>query len=194
MENDVESPADHKLCGYICSVLTVPPDASIPLNSICRLAGESPNAYFVAQNDAHLTPIGETESLHSKLTPSGRRWSRFGMVHGSISVVHQLHALVAHRCLTIVARIVNISQRECDGDGGSSEFRAVVLVDVYLPTALWSGWQFPRSSSTAAALFRHLRCLFFFVLFEYCFLFSGSCIVVMVKFIFFICCGSGFLL
>ncbi|RVW27557.1 F-box protein [Vitis vinifera] len=33
---------------------------------------------------------------------------------------------------------------------------AVVLVDVYLPIELWSGWQFPRSASTAGALFRHL--------------------------------------
>ncbi|KAL8529229.1 hypothetical protein ACS0TY_006601 [Phlomoides rotata] len=159
MEDDVESPADYKLCGYICAVLTAPGDASIPLNSICRVAGESPNIYFVAQNDAHLTPIGKPETPDPKATPSVRkRWSRFGMVHGSISVVHQLHALVAHKCLQIVARIVNISERESGGDGGSSEFRAVVLVDVYLPTALWSDWQFPRSSSVAAVLFKHLSC------------------------------------
>lgn len=161
MENDVEPPADYKLCGFLCPVLRVPGDASIPLNSICRVAGEPPNVYFVAQNDARLSPIGKSGASDSKATPSvKKRWSRIGMVHGSISVVHQLHALVAHKCLRIVARIVNISPRESEVEGGSREIRAVVLVDVYLPMALWSGWQFPRSSSTAAALFKHLRCIY----------------------------------
>ncbi|KAI3445132.1 hypothetical protein Pfo_001797 [Paulownia fortunei] len=159
MENDVEPPADYKLCGCLCAVLTVPGDVSIPLNSICRVAGEPPNVYFVAQNDARLTPIGKPKSPDSKETPSvKKRWSRIGMVHGSISVVHQLHALVAHKCLRIVARLVNISPRESEVEGGSRGIRAVMLVDVYLPMALWSGWQFPRSSSTAAALFKHLSC------------------------------------
>ena len=43
-------------------------------------------------------------------------------------------------------------------DGVPVEARAVVLVDVYLPVAAWSGWQFPRSrASAAAAVFKHLR-------------------------------------
>lgn len=85
------------------------------------------------------------------------------MVHGSISVVHQLHVLVAHNCLRILARIVHVSPRESEGEGGSREIRAVVLVDVYLPVDLWSGWQFPKSSSIAAALSKHLRCFSWFI-------------------------------
>lgn len=74
-----------------------------------------------------------------------------GMVNGSISVVQQLHALVANKCLKIFSRVVKVDKRE------NGEERAVVLVDVYLPFALWSGWQFPKSQATAAALFKHLR-------------------------------------
>ncbi|GFQ04949.1 F-box protein at3g54460 [Phtheirospermum japonicum] len=159
MANDVEPPADYKLCGYLCAVLAVPSDASILLNSICRVAGVPPDVYFVTQNDAHLTPIGKPEALDSKTTPyTKKRWSRIGMVHGSIGVVHQLQALVAHKCLRIVARIVKISPLEDEFEGGNREIRGVVLVDVYLPMTLWSGWQFPRSTSTATALFKHLSC------------------------------------
>lgn len=74
-----------------------------------------------------------------------------GMVNGSMSVVNQLHALVANKCLKIECRVVKADKRE------SGEERAVVLVDVYMPVALWSGWQFPKSQATAAALFKHLR-------------------------------------
>lgn len=72
------------------------------------------------------------------------------MVKGSVSALEQIHALVAHRCIRISARLVWVGDR-----GG--ELRAVVLVDVFLPMELWSGWQFPRSGSVAAAVFRHLR-------------------------------------
>lgn len=177
MENDVEPPPDYKLCGYLCAVLTVPTDASAPLNSICRVAGENAEAYFTAQNGVRLDLIGKSEAPDSKAMPSTKkRWNRIGMVHGSISVVHQLHALVAHKCLRILARIVHVSPRRSEVDGGSGsgirEIRAVVLVDVYLPLYLWSGWQFPRSSSIAAALFKHLRCFFcWFVFCNFPFLF-----------------------
>jgi len=78
--------------------------------------------------------------------------SKIGLVHGSVSVIHQLLALVNNKCLKIISRVVRISRQKESGD-----VRVVVLVDVYLPIALWSGWQFPKSRSTAAALFRHLR-------------------------------------
>ncbi|CAN6837591.1 unnamed protein product [Brassica oleracea] len=83
----------------------------------------------------------------------GRKMVRsIGMVNGSMSVVNQLHALVANKCLKIECRVVKADKRE------SGEKRAVVLVDVYMPVALWSGWQFPKSQATAAALFKHLSC------------------------------------
>jgi hypothetical protein len=43
--------------------------------------------------------------------------------------------------------------------------RVVVLVDVYLPVQVWSGWQFPKSGSVAGAVFRHLRLVSFDLLF-----------------------------
>lgn len=80
-----------------------------------------------------------------------KRTNRMGMVHGSMSVVHQIHALVVHKCLKIDAQVVfvDISVDE--------EARVVLLVDVHLPVDLWSGWQFPKSKTVAGALFRHLR-------------------------------------
>ncbi|KAK1370511.1 hypothetical protein POM88_036603 [Heracleum sosnowskyi] len=81
-----------------------------------------------------------------------RKWSGIGLVNGSISVVNQMYALISRKCMSIVSRVVDVD--EVDGKGG----RVVVLVDVYLPIQVWSGWQFPRSASIAAALFRHLSC------------------------------------
>lgn len=81
-----------------------------------------------------------------------RRASRVGLVHGSMSVIRQIHALSNGKCLNVMARVV---RAVVDGHG---ETRVVVLVDVYLPLAVLSGWQFPRSRSIAGALFRHLRC------------------------------------
>ncbi|KAK4285370.1 hypothetical protein QN277_002077 [Acacia crassicarpa] len=81
-----------------------------------------------------------------------KRMTQIGMVNGTVSVIHQLHALVRKKCLKIDARVILVDLGDC------GEARAVVLVDVYLPIALWSGWQFPKSGSTAGALFRHLRC------------------------------------
>lgn len=75
------------------------------------------------------------------------------MVNGSMSVVHQFHALVAHKCVKIYARVLRVEESGEEEE----EARAVVLVDVYLPIELWAGWQFPRSGSVAGSLFRHLR-------------------------------------
>ncbi|MQL72390.1 hypothetical protein Taro_004764 [Colocasia esculenta] len=80
-----------------------------------------------------------------------KRRKGLGFVNGSMNVVHQLHVLTSHKCLRIECRVLEAVVR---GDGCA---RAVVLVDVYLPMAVWSGWQFPRSSALAASLFRHLR-------------------------------------
>ncbi|CAI0461886.1 unnamed protein product [Linum tenue] len=74
-----------------------------------------------------------------------------GMVNGSLSVVHQIHALVTHKCIKTQARVLQSEVREIGG-----EERLVVLVDVYLPSEVWSGWQFPKSGPIAGALFRHL--------------------------------------
>ncbi|XP_037466719.1 uncharacterized protein LOC119338495 [Triticum dicoccoides] len=63
---------------------------------------------------------------------------------GGTSVVRQLRALVAAQCIEVEGRLLRVVAR-----------RAVVLVDVHLPVAAWSGRQFRRSrSSAAAALFK----------------------------------------
>lgn len=81
-----------------------------------------------------------------------KRTNRMGLVHGNMSVVYQIHALVVHKCMKIDAQVIFLDIQEA---------RAVLLVDVYLPVELWSGWQFPKSKTIAAALFKHLRCTAF---------------------------------
>ncbi|KZV18912.1 F-box protein [Dorcoceras hygrometricum] len=157
MENEVEPPADHKLAGFLRVVLAVPHAAvPVPLHSLCCIAGERQDIRFVTQNNVALTPIVKPGT---SMTPSSKkRRSIVGMVHGSISVLHQLHTLVLHKCLRIVARVVETRERQSEIGGGGRETRAVVLVDVYFPAVLWCGWQFPRFGSVAAALCKHLSC------------------------------------
>ena len=90
-------------------------------------------------------------SARGRRTSGKKRTNRMGLVHGSMSVVHQIHALVVHKCLKIDAQVIFVDI------GVDEEARAVLLVDVHLPVELWSGWQFPRSKTVAGALFRHLR-------------------------------------
>lgn len=84
-----------------------------------------------------------------------------GLVNGSMSVLHQLHSLVNQKCLKIDSRVMRVEFGEADAA------RAVVLVDVYLPIAMWAGWQFPRCGAIAGSLFRHLRYIVCYVVVQY---------------------------
>ncbi|KVI00736.1 F-box protein At3g54460 isoform X2 [Cynara cardunculus var. scolymus] len=184
-ENQDHSIRNHKHSGYLCVVLSISPanthnqsvDNGIPktlnVNTSCDIFRDGPDVGFVSSdgfvmslinsNSMNSTAIHEEDTgkpLKSKsergggsMSVSKKKLSKIGLVHGSASVVHQLHALVNHKCLKIASRVVRIARKKEKG-----EMRVVVLVDVYLPIALWSGWQFPRSRSTAGALFRHLSC------------------------------------
>ncbi|XVE86168.1 hypothetical protein DITRI_Ditri18aG0014200 [Diplodiscus trichospermus] len=152
-----ETAPDHKLCGYLCTVLTVPPQSiakTIPFSTPCHLAtDEHSTICFQCQDGNVLYAIRNVDISNSDNAGNSRKKGRrkIGMVNGSISVVHQIHALVNRKCVKIDARILRVEE-----SGG--EARAVVLVDVFLPVELWSGWQFPRSGSVAGSFFRHLSC------------------------------------
>ncbi|KAL4562118.1 hypothetical protein LXL04_034312 [Taraxacum kok-saghyz] len=184
-ENQDYSIRDHKLCGYLCVVLSISNNntqnqsvdnsiTKIPIvNTSCDIFRDGTDVGFVSPDGFVLSLInsssinssptdGEgTETPHKSKSECGggsmgvsrKKLSKIGLVHGSVSVVHQLQALVNKKCMNITSRVVRIARNEESG-----EVRVVVLVDVYLPISLWSGWQFPRSRSTAAALFRHLSC------------------------------------
>ncbi|KAJ7982316.1 F-box protein [Quillaja saponaria] len=134
-----------------------------PANSDkCRV--EEGNTGFGSNHNGEMTPkdlgknevIGRKRRAATERRGSGKRKSRsLGLVNGSISVVHQLHALENRKCLKIDARVLQV---EVGGSGGHEEARAVLLVDVYLPIEVWCGWQFPKSGSVAGALFGHLSC------------------------------------
>lgn len=168
---DEESFLDHKLCGYLCAVLSVNPPPPQPetlgFKTSCEIFGDGSEVGFRSQSGVVLSPVDSIpEPVPNAEVPASkqcrrngvvagkRRVRNIGQVHGSISVVHQLHALVTHKCVKIKARVIWVGI----GGDGNGEARAVVLVDVYLPMALWSGWQFPRSGAIAGALFKHLRC------------------------------------
>ncbi|KAK6228659.1 hypothetical protein SCA6_000999 [Theobroma cacao] len=156
-----ETVPDHKLCGYLCTVLAVPSQSvttTIPFSTPCHLTTDDDgNICFRSQNGVVLSVIrnghaSNHDNAGSSRKKGGRR--RIGMVNGSMSVVHQFHALVAHKCVKIYARVLRVEESGEEEE----EARAVVLVDVYLPIELWAGWQFPRSGSVAGSLFRHLSC------------------------------------
>jgi hypothetical protein len=161
--DDDESFLDHKLCGYLCAVLAVnlPPHLcpeTLRFNTRCEIFGDGSEVGFRSHNGVVLSVVSGSEQCGGDGVVADKRRRKvrkIGQVHGSISVVHQLHALVTHRCVKVSARVVWVGGR---GGGGDGEVRGVVLVDVYVPILAWSGWQFPRSGGIAGALFRHLRC------------------------------------
>ncbi|XP_015867210.2 F-box protein At3g54460 [Ziziphus jujuba] len=183
MDDNSSSFPDHKLCGFLCAVLTL----NSPIHSDTlrfgtrfRISRENSELGFRSHCGVVLTPVGsvpksvlqevhdseQCEAVESEMVKNSngnrrnsmrklgiKRKRSIGLVNGSISVVHQLHALVMNKCLAIDARMVWAEVVD-----GGSETRAVLLVDVYLPVALLAGWQFPKSGSVAGALFRHLSC------------------------------------
>ncbi|XAR63528.1 hypothetical protein NMG60_11023491 [Bertholletia excelsa] len=179
--DEADAVPDHKLCGYLLTVLAFDgrtPTAddlsqTLPLNTRCHVFGDGSKVGFRAENGVVLSLVNPTAAASVRLgdsTPelekgknleaenevekesvsSRKKLRRIGLVHGSVSVVRQLHLLVTHRCLKVIARVIRVVAGECE------EVRVVLLIDVYLPIAMWSGWQFPKSGSIAAALFRHL--------------------------------------
>ncbi|XP_071719707.1 F-box protein At3g54460 isoform X2 [Rutidosis leptorrhynchoides] len=155
-QNQIEI-RDHKLCGYLCIVLSVHHNIAKTLivNTRCDIHYEGSNVGFVSSNGVFMSVINSNsdEKLKKK-----KKLSKIGLVHGSVSVVNQLHVLVNHKCLKIDSRLIRVVSKEGEGEM-EKDVRVVVLVDVYLPIALFSGSQFPKSrSKAAAALFRHLRC------------------------------------
>lgn len=176
-EVDQDAPfPEHKLCGFILAVVSIShlnrqeqqdegatKPASLSPGAACSLIETAADAGFLAEDGTLLLPIpvegGNAFPVKDVVTysPSSpvtrkRRRSGIGLVKGSLSVVYQLHALVANKCLEARAKIVAVSDR---GDGN---VRAVILVDLYLPMAAWSGWQFPKSGALAASIFRHVSC------------------------------------
>lgn len=151
--------SDHKLCGFLSTVLTPsnPQSKTLEFGTLLEIFSDGPNVGFKSHSGVILLPIPD-KSAAKKTTPLKKKRAKnakkigIGIGHGN-SVVHQVKTLVNQKCLKIVSRVVGVAIREDSG-----EIRVVVLVDVYLPIALWDGWQFPRSGTTAAALFRHLSC------------------------------------
>lgn len=150
--DDTTSFDDHKLCGFLCAVLAVnPPLCNLPVKTPCQIFSGG----FRSENGVVLSPISSNGDVSSAVGSSSkrrlRRRKRIGLVNGSMSVVHQLQSLVNQKCLKIEARVMRVEI----GENGAA--RATVLVDIYLPIAAWSGWQFPKSGAIAGSLFRHVR-------------------------------------
>ncbi|CAL4972114.1 unnamed protein product [Urochloa decumbens] len=143
---DAAAAARRKLGGYLRAVLSVDGAgaASIPPLSPCTLS---------ACVGVPLAPLPEDGPTPSR---SNRRASAAG---GGGSVVRLLRTLVANRCVEVEGTLLRVvTRRAGEGDGAVVEARALVLIDVYLPVAAWSGWQFPRSRTAAAAVFKHVSC------------------------------------
>ncbi|XP_062208099.1 F-box protein At3g54460-like [Phragmites australis] len=142
----MDDAAHRKLCGYLRAVLSLPSwdatgAASIPPLSACSLT---------ACGAVPLAPLPDDG-------PQPR--SKWRASVGGGSVVRLLRTLVANRCVEVEGRVLRIVTRSVgEGDDAVVETRAVVLLDVYLPVAAWSGWQFPRSRTAAAAVFKHVSC------------------------------------
>ncbi|CAL4952670.1 unnamed protein product [Urochloa decumbens] len=140
---DAAAAARRKLGGYLRAVLSVDVAGavSIPPLSPCTLS---------ACGGVPLAPLPEDGP-----TPRPNRRAS----GGGGSVVRLLRTLVANRCVEVEGTLLRVvTRRAGEGDGVVVEARALVLIDVYLPVAAWSGWQFPRSRTAAAAVFKHVSC------------------------------------
>lgn len=172
----------YKLCGFlhvVFSVKTSNPPLTTPLvGSSCSFDSESADLYLRTDDGTTLVPIEDSDNSSlqetsldcenpNAVTPdarggcvvecgnasnaSGKKRRRLGLVNGSRSVVRQLRSLTIKNRMEAKGLVVGVSKR-------GQELRAVVLLDVYLPLALWSDPQFWKPGMTAAAVLGHLSC------------------------------------
>nr|CAB3475463.1 unnamed protein product [Digitaria exilis] len=147
---DDAAAARRKLGGYLRAVVSV--DAASIAAASASIPRPLTPCTLSACGALPLAPLPDDggASQRNKLRASGG------------SVVRLLRTLVANRCLEVEGTLLRVVTRragEGDADDGAAvEARAVVLLDVYLPVAAWSGWQFPRSRTAATAVFKHVRC------------------------------------
>ncbi|KAK6933960.1 SNF2, N-terminal [Dillenia turbinata] len=157
-----DSIPEHIRCGFLCAVLSLDSadnDECLAFGTRFHIFGDRCGVRLKSQCGVSLSPIGsdgkfegsDRENVKDSRSKTKKK-GIVGLVNGSRSVVRQIQALVDRKCIKIIARLIRVSVNE------AGEKRVVLLIDVYLPMALWSGWQFPKSGSMAAALFTHLRC------------------------------------
>lgn len=152
-----------KLCGFLRVVLAVARQAqTLPFCVPCSLFADGPNVGFRTADDILLLPVPEVNASREIERAEIPAWNGGGSsgadmkrrrrrLVGCMSIVQQLHALTVKKCVKIQARMLKVSLREF------GNARTLVLVDVYLPIDVWSGWQFPNSGAVAASLFKHVR-------------------------------------
>ncbi|KAL9239942.1 hypothetical protein vseg_014213 [Gypsophila vaccaria] len=150
--NNNNNVIDHKLCGYLTTVLQRNNDGDTSPEF-----GATVNLF---SNEQFLSPLRHTSAVTPpppKKKKNSKKNAAAAVSGGGVaSVIQQIKTLINQKCLRIVATVVGVVEGGGD-DGGSGV--VVVLVDVYVTEAVWlNDWQFPRSCSTAASLFRHLRC------------------------------------
>ncbi|KAJ4804789.1 SNF2 domain-containing protein / helicase domain-containing protein / F-box family protein [Rhynchospora pubera] len=163
---DPQSHPDHKLCGFLRAVVSLPPSQTLPPLTPCNLSSDGRTVCFNSDSGLSLLPIECPEqpdnlNLNSSSSNSpaddivSKRRRSLALARRSASVIHQLHLLVSKKCAEIEARVLRVYAREI---GGVEERRAVVLVDVYLPISIWSGRQFPAWRGVVVSLFKHVSC------------------------------------
>ncbi|XP_020598804.1 F-box protein At3g54460 [Phalaenopsis equestris] len=159
-----DSISGYKLCGFLRVVLAVAQQSrALPSCVPCSLFADGSNVGFRTYDGILLFPVSEVNAPQEMGREESSAWNVGGCtgaglkrkrrgLGGCRSIVHLLQMLTAKKCVNIQARVLKVSSREF-GDA-----RALILVDVYLPIDVWSGWQFPKSGALAASLFKHVSC------------------------------------
>ncbi|KAF3336839.1 F-box protein [Carex littledalei] len=162
---DSQSHTNHKLCGFLRAVVSLPRSQTLLPLTPCKLCSDGAKICFISDSRLSLFPIEHPEepdngnSNSNSNSPADNSFSLrtryLALARGSASVIHQLHLLVSKKFAEIEARVLRVYAREV---GGVEERRAVVLVDIYLPISIWSGWQFPTWRGLVVSLFKHVSC------------------------------------
>jgi hypothetical protein len=166
---DPQSHPDHKLCGFLRAVVSLPSSETLPALTPCNIFSDDDTICFISESGIYLLPIERLEEFDNSNSNSNFNSSASGIVssrrrnlalaRGCTSVIHQLHFLISKKYIEIEARVLRVYAREI---GGIEERRAMLLVDVYLPISIWSGWQFPKWRGVVVSLFKHVRCVALF--------------------------------
>lgn len=191
MDDDSSSFPDHRLCGFLCAVLTInSPNHSggvlhsetLSFGTRFQISHENSAIGFRSQCGVVLSPVGsvpnsvpevhvseqcepaERETMKNSKGNCRNSRGKLGKRKRSIGCVNGSISVVNQLHALAMNKCLAIDARMVWAEAcDGEETRAVLLVDVYLPVALRDGWQFPKFGSVAGALFRHLRCMAIFL-------------------------------
>eukprot|EP00249_Psilotum_nudum_P017494 c26350_g1_i1 orf=79-4755(+) len=131
-----------------------PSNNNLHLSASEQNAGNKPKPSLETQCPPAAGFISESDNIsvtQNKDNFDGKPRKRVAYTSGSGDILHQLRLLTLRNCVEVQGHVLGVESRAAD-------VRALVLLDIYLSSSLWSSCNYWKPSQIAAAVLNHVSC------------------------------------